>query len=136
MEVQSSPQRDHPFQALIGPLTSRQRDDGTTGVKLKIEHRHLNNFGTAHGALLLGFADVCLFEISRKARNGDSCVTVSLTAEFLGPALEGSLLEGYGEVLRSGRSLLVVRGVAMVDTTPILSFTGTIKRSASATTQS
>jgi acyl-coenzyme A thioesterase 13 len=132
MSVQSSSPSDHPFQQLIGPLTSRLSDDGRVGVELQIERRHLNNFGTAHGALLLGFADVCLFEISREARNGDACVTVSLTAEFLGPALEGTLLKGYGEVLRSGRSLLVVRGVAVVDTKPVLSFTGTLKRSAPA----
>ena len=103
-------------------------DEGKVRCALPIEAKHLNRGKATHGGLLMTFADVALFAISQPARGGDLAVTVSMSSEFIGPAFEGELLEATGDVLRSGGSLIFVRGLATVGDRPVLNFAGVLKR--------
>jgi acyl-coenzyme A thioesterase PaaI-like protein len=55
-------------------------------------------------------------------------VTVSLNGEFLGPARPGDLVTATGEVTKAGGSLLFVRGLVSTGSSPMLNFSGVIKK--------
>ena len=68
--------------------------------------KHLNNAGNIHGGLLMTFADVVMSRTARAAVGGDSCNTVSLTADFVGPGELGDLVEAVVRVTRRTRTLI------------------------------
>ncbi len=76
----------------------------------------------------MGFADYCLFAVSNKVLAGGRGVTLSFASEFIDAAYEGELIEGRGEVVRAGRSILFLRGTLTSAGRPVLTFSGTIKR--------
>jgi hypothetical protein len=55
-------------------------------------------------------------------------VTVSFACEFLDAAREGELVEGSGEIMRAGGSMIFLRGVLKSAERPLFTFSGTIKR--------
>jgi acyl-coenzyme A thioesterase PaaI-like protein len=55
-------------------------------------------------------------------------VTVSFGCEFLDAAREGELVEGTGEVMRAGGSMIFMRGLLKSGERPLFTFSGTIKR--------
>jgi len=55
-------------------------------------------------------------------------VTLSFSSEFIDAAYEGELIEGHGEVVRAGRSIVFMRGMLTSSGRPILSFSGTVKK--------
>ena len=92
----------------------------------------MNGGGAMHGGCMMTFADFCLFAISHPIReaSGDDApiMTVSLNGDFVGPAFEGDLIEGKGEVVRAGGSLMFVRGMIETGGKPMMSFSGVIKK--------
>jgi uncharacterized protein (TIGR00369 family) len=68
--------------------------------------KHLNNVGNIHGGLLMTFADVAMSRTARAAVGGDSCNTVSLTADFVGPGKLGDVVEAAIRVTRRTRTLI------------------------------
>ena len=55
-------------------------------------------------------------------------MTLSFATEFIDAAYKGELVEGTGEVVRAGRSIIFMRGMLRVEGRPVLSFSGTVKR--------
>jgi acyl-coenzyme A thioesterase PaaI-like protein len=55
-------------------------------------------------------------------------VTVSFACEFLDAAREGELIEGSGEIMRAGGSMIFLRGLLKSAERPLFTFSGTIKR--------
>jgi uncharacterized protein (TIGR00369 family) len=88
----------------------------------------MNGSGAMHGGCLMTFADYCLFALAQKALAGARGVTVSLNGEFIDAAYVGDLVEGTGEVVRAGKSLIFVRGIVTSAGKPLLTFSGTIKK--------
>lgn len=68
--------------------------------------KHLNEGGSIHGGVLMTFADVAMSRTARGAVGGDSCNTVSLTADFVGPGKLGDLVEAAVRVTRRTRTLI------------------------------
>lgn len=118
---------DH-YEVHSGPYFFRKEADGQVRCAFRVASKHLNGGGSVHGGCLLTFADYCLFAISQDALDGSRGVTVSLNSEFVGPALEGDLVEATGEVVRAGASLLFVRGMLTANGQPSLTFSGVIKK--------
>jgi uncharacterized protein (TIGR00369 family) len=124
------------YEDLTGPFYFREEavQDGKPHVRcaFRAEKKHMNGGGALHGGAMMTFADFCLFAISHPVRraNGDvdHHVTVSLNGEFVGPALEGDLVEAVGEVVRAGGSLSFIRGLMSTAGKPMLSFSGVVKR--------
>jgi len=55
-------------------------------------------------------------------------VTVSFSCEFLDAAREGELVEGTGEIMRAGGSMIFLRGGLKSGSARWFTFSGTIKR--------
>jgi acyl-coenzyme A thioesterase PaaI-like protein len=55
-------------------------------------------------------------------------VTVSFACEFLDAAREGELVEGTGEIMRAGASMVFLRGLLKSGERPLFTFSGTLKR--------
>jgi acyl-coenzyme A thioesterase PaaI-like protein len=55
-------------------------------------------------------------------------VTVSFGCEFLDAAPESELVEGTGDIMRAGGSMIFLRGLLKSAERPLLTFSGTIKR--------
>ena len=90
-----------PYLDHAGPLLGRP--DGTIG--LRIEPRHLNAAGSAHGGFLASIADHAMGRAVNDALEDAGAVTVSLTTDYLGPAKEGDWVQARTEVERMGGSL-------------------------------
>tara|TARA_B100000678_G_scaffold37639_1_gene27449 strand:+ start:636 stop:1067 length:432 start_codon:yes stop_codon:yes gene_type:complete len=113
----------------VGPFYYRREESGQMVGAFRAEPRHMNGHGNMHGGCMMSFADFGLFTIAEDALNdGSSGVTLSMNSEFLSAAIVGDLMEVRGEVLRSGRSVIFVRGMVTANGKPCLNFSGTIKR--------
>ena len=117
-----------PFEDLAGPFYYRIGDDGRPICAFRAEHKHMNGGGFMHGGCMMTFADYSLFSISWAHLKDVRAVTVSLNGEFLGPAKAGDLVESTGEVTKAGGSLLFVRGLVSTGGSPMLNFSGVIKK--------
>jgi uncharacterized protein (TIGR00369 family) len=92
----------------IGPILVR--DAGAAGdelvLGLQTEERHANHRGTVQGGLLSTFADFALGRaIEADADDGKDRATVSLTVDFLKPAMPGDWIESRTRVDRVGGTL-------------------------------
>jgi len=87
-----------------GPFYGRL-DDGALTIGLRIEPRHCNAAGMAHGGMLLTLVDVALTVASNfNARTQRFLPTMNVTCDFIAGAPLGSWVQVSTEVLRvSGR---------------------------------
>jgi uncharacterized protein (TIGR00369 family) len=94
-----------PFLEHVGPiLIDEDRDELVLG--LQTEERHANHRGTVQGGLLSTFADFALGRaIENDAEDGKDRATVSLTVDFLKPAMPGDFIESRTKVDRVGGTL-------------------------------
>ena len=97
------PHTSSPFFEVVGPVWVDRR--GAIPIfAMRIERRHCNTGGTAHGGILSGLADLTLGHGIRAAGVGDArLVTASLTVDFAAPVPEGSWIEGTADVQRITR---------------------------------
>ena len=116
-----------PFEALAGPFYCRF-DEGRARCAFRAEPHHLNGGVFMHGGALMTFADYCLFVIARDALADAPAVTTAFNAEFVGAVSAGALVEGSGEVVKAGRTMIFVRGLMSVGGDPVLSFSGVLKK--------
>ena len=106
---------DADFLDLIGPVYARRRD-GDRVFGLRVEDRHRNSAGVAHGGLLATLVDFALGRaIEAEAPDGQARMTVSLTTDFLRPVEAGSWLEAHTRVDRLGGTLAFADCSLVVD---------------------
>jgi acyl-coenzyme A thioesterase PaaI-like protein len=115
------------FETHNGPFYHRMDDDGRIQCAFRVEKKHLNGASNVHGGAFMAFADYCLFAIATPVLQGPG-VTVSFGCEFLDAAREGELVEGSGEIMRAGGSMIFLRGLLKSAERPLFMFSGTIKR--------
>ncbi len=119
---------DEPFEHdTAGPFYFRVDKLGPVAA-FRAARKHMNAGGVVHGGCLMAFADFSLFAIAHEQLHGEYGVTVAFNSEFLSGPAEGAYVEARGEVLRSGRSIIFVRGLITGDGKPCLNFSGTIMR--------
>jgi acyl-coenzyme A thioesterase PaaI-like protein len=96
------------FNLHAGPFYRVAHDaDGMGGrYAFVVLPKHLNSGGNIHGGLLMTFADVAMSRTARAAVGAESCNTVSLTADFVGPGKLGDLVEAAVRVTRRTRTLV------------------------------
>jgi len=116
-----------PFEGGAGPFYARRAEDGKPECAMRLGRKNMNGAGAVHGGCLATFADFAAFSIADKeiAMGG---VTVSLSVDYLSAAKEGALLTARGDVLKSGRSLIFVRGVIAEDDRPVAGFHAVLKK--------
>jgi uncharacterized protein (TIGR00369 family) len=94
-----------PFLEHIGPIL-RLEGDGELVLGLQTEDRHANHRGTVQGGVLSTFADFALGRaIENDAQDGKDRATVSLTVDYLKPAMPGDFVESRTRVDRIGSTL-------------------------------
>lgn len=100
-----------------------------TGAEAAFRPRgcNINGLGTVHGGVLMTFIDYTLC-VAAVCHTRQPCVTVTLNNEFVGPAAEGALLLGNGEVTRVTRSLVFTRGELRSDDDVVLTASAVVKR--------
>ncbi|MDO9521412.1 MAG: PaaI family thioesterase [Pseudohongiella sp.] len=104
---------------------SEGSDKVQTAFRVKPEN--CNAHKTLHGGILMMFADYTLC-IAAIGGTHEAVVTVTCNNEFVGPAFEGDLVTGRGEVTRKGGSLIFVRAVIEVNGNTVLTSSGVVKR--------
>ena len=90
------------FVDLVGPVFAR--GEGAERVfGLRVEERHRNVAGKAHGGLLATLVD---FALGRAVAAADAAgVTASLTTDYLAPVEVGDFVEAHTEVEKAGETL-------------------------------
>jgi uncharacterized protein (TIGR00369 family) len=101
-----------PFLDLVGPVYFR--DEGSERVLgLRVEDRHRNIAGKAHGGFLATLVD---FSLGRAVAAADSAgVTASLTTDYLKPVEVGDWVEAHTEVEKAGETLAFADCSLVVD---------------------
>lgn len=110
----------------IGPFFFTMDGDNPR-TACRLESRHCNAHGTVHGGVLMAFADYTLC-LGANGGGSDGVVTISQNNDFLAPANAGELLEGRGELLRRGKSLVFMRCGLYVDDRLVLASSAVVKR--------
>ena len=121
------------FETHNGPFWHRIDENGEVQCVFRVEKKHLNGSGNVHGGCFMSFADYCLFAIANTVLHEGRGVTLSFATEFIDAVYEGELVEGTGEVVRAGRSIIFMRGMLTAGR-PVLGFSGTVKRVTAART--
>jgi uncharacterized protein (TIGR00369 family) len=94
-----------PFLEHIGPILIDD-DAGELVLGLQTEERHANHRGTVQGGVLSTFADFALGRaIEADADDGKDRATVSLTVDYLKPAMPGDFITSRTRVDRVGGTL-------------------------------
>lgn len=108
--------RQSPFLDLIGPLWVRIGGDGMPPIYgLRIETRHSNARGKAHGGMLMTMADLVLgYSTAFSQKPPVPLTTASTTVDFAESAVVGDWLEGRADVQRVGRKLAFVNAYLSV----------------------
>lgn len=121
--------RPNPYVDACGPLYGK-RDGDKLVLGLRVEHRHCNPGGSCHGGMLGTLADMLLV-MGANVQSGQRryMLTVNLSCDYIGPAPEGSWIEGRLEVLRTTRSLVFCQGQLTAGGQPVLRFSGIVKPS-------
>jgi uncharacterized protein (TIGR00369 family) len=117
-----------PFEEHAGPFYHRRYEQVSIRCAMRVSHQQLNGGGFIHGGALMTFADYCLFAIAQDELHEGPAVTATFNSEFISAVPAGALIECTGEVIRSTRSLIFVRGLMTSEGAPVLSFSGLLKR--------
>jgi uncharacterized protein (TIGR00369 family) len=95
--------RGGPYVAALGPLYYR-KDGADVVIAMRVEERHTNMRGIAHGGMLASLADCALsIGIALSCDGKNSFVTVNLTTDFVEAARPGDWVEGNIDIQRIGQ---------------------------------
>jgi len=94
--------RSSPFLDAIGPLYSRGTGADLV-IGLRIQEKHANGRGFAHGGVLATIADVALgYSLATSTEPMTSMVTANLSLDFAGSARIGDWLETSVDIQKLG----------------------------------
>lgn len=94
-----------PFLSSLGPLYAKREGEATV-IGLRIEEKHLNTRGVAHGGMLVTLADSALGIVIAMSRTPPQpMVTVNLTTDFADVARAGDWVEARVDVQKIGKRL-------------------------------
>lgn len=117
--------RGGPYVTALGPLYSRKSDDGRIVIAMRVEQRHTNMRGIAHGGMLATLADCALsIGMSLACESKQSFVTVSLTTDFADAAYPGDWVEGHVDIQRMTRRFAFANCYLLVGEKRILRASG------------
>jgi acyl-coenzyme A thioesterase PaaI-like protein len=114
------------FNLYAGPFYRVSVNSGGSGTRYGFiaEKKHMNGSGNIHGGLLMTFADVAMSRTARTVAGVESCNTVSLTADFIGPGKLGDLIEAIVRVTRRTRTLVFQSADVVADDRLLMVATG------------
>ena len=127
------PERFQPFSYssafldAVGPLYQGEAADGSLILGLRIEARHCNRRGFAHGGLLVTLADLVLGYSLGSAGGQRGLLTVNLTTDFAGAAQIGQWVEARADVQKAAGSLAFANCYVTADGKRIVRASGIFK---------
>jgi len=94
-----------PYLSQFGPLYWKKAD-GAMVIALRVDQRHTNSRGIAHGGMLATLADSALGIVLYNSRTPPQpIVTVNLTTDYIESAVPGDWVEAHVDILRIGNRL-------------------------------
>ena len=118
--------RRSPFADAAGPLLFRRDADGLT-FATRVEERHANAGGFAHGGMLSTFADLALGYAAALTTDPPTQLrTVGLTVDFIAAVAIGDILIATPHVLRVGSRLAHATAVLLVEEAPVARASATL----------
>jgi uncharacterized protein (TIGR00369 family) len=116
--------RGSPFVSLLGPIFHKMMD-GRHVIGIRIEPKHTNVKGIAHGGMLVTIADAALgIALSLETGGKRPMVTANLSTDFLDAGRPGDWVEAHVDIQRIGARLAFASCYLMVDGKPILRASG------------
>jgi uncharacterized protein (TIGR00369 family) len=116
--------RGGPFLHLFGPLYAKDTG-GSLVVALRVEQKHLNTGGIAHGGLLVTLADSALgIALSTSQPSSQPLVTVSLSTDFADAARLGDWVEAHVDIQKVGKRLAFANCYLLVGERRVLRASG------------
>ena len=109
----------------IGPFFFTMEGDNPR-TAFRVQAHHCNAHDSLHGGVMMAFADYTLC-LCANGGETDSVATVSCNNEFVAPALQGDLVEGRGELVRRGGSIVFSRCTLYVGEKIVLTSSAVIK---------
>lgn len=103
------------YNQYLGPVYGKVVD-GKLRLGMRIGRRHINPHETCHGGILASFADIQVYVAQRQEPPLRYMLmpTISLTLDFIAPAVLGDWLEGHTTPLRATKTTLFQQTLAMV----------------------
>ncbi|HHZ09630.1 MAG TPA: PaaI family thioesterase [Rhizobiales bacterium] len=124
-----TPIRPSRFTGLIGEILA-SRKNGVNIYGIRVEDRHDNSTGRAHGGLIMAFCDEVMGLEAHDPSTKDIFFTVNFECQFVSGAMIGDFLEVTVERIEAGRSMVVMRGTCRSAGRVVATCTGVWKRSA------
>ena len=119
-----------PYLSTLGPLYAKGEGSSVV-IGLRIEEKHLNTRGVAHGGMLVTLADSAMGIVLAAARTPpDPMVTVNLSADFADVARAGDWAEARVDVQKMGKRLAFASCQLWVGEKRILRASGIFARAA------
>ena len=121
------PYPDDPFEMRSGPFYIGADVNGGTIVALRAGRTQCNSNGVVHGGCLMTLVDLA---VCYEAIGGDPALrslTVSLTANFLGPVEEGAILHAYPKLNRRTKRMAFVDARVMDGETCVFTASAVIR---------
>ncbi len=116
--------RGSPFLQLFGPLYGKKAE-GSTIIGLRVEEKHLNTGGVAHGGMLVTLADSALgIAVWDALASRERMVTVSLSTDFVEAARLGDFVEAHVDIQKVGKRLAFASCYLLVGERRILRASG------------
>jgi uncharacterized protein (TIGR00369 family) len=106
--------RTSPFLEMLGPFFYR-RTENTLVIGLRVEDKHTNARGAAHGGLLLTLADIALgYAAAFSADPPLSLTTANISADLAGQARVGDWVEAHVDIQKIGSRLVFANAYLLV----------------------
>ena len=113
--------RTSPFLDATGPWFYRQLPEGFV-VGLRVDTRHTNASGTAHGGLIATLADIALGYVTASSQKPPlRMTTTSLGLDFVGTAKVGDWLDAHVSIIKVGSRLAFANAMITADGSPVAS---------------
>ena len=124
--------RSSPFLEMLGPFFYRRTQDALV-IGLRVQDKHANARGTAHGGLLLTLADIALgYTAACSADPPLSLTTANISADFAGHARAGDWVEAHVDIQKIGRRLVFANAYLLVGSERVARASAVFARNASA----
>ena len=122
-------ERQSPFWELTGPFYEKVAEDGSRYIGVRVEAKHGNMRGIAHGGLIATLADIALgYNISCALGWEVPIATVNLTTDYAGAARVGDWLEARVDIQHIGRSIMFANAYIYVGERRIARASGVFSR--------
>ena len=114
------------FAKYVGPIwrLPHEGKDAPRRFAFHVTEKHMNAAGSVHGGMLMTLADMAMSQTSRLVSGAQSCATVSLNCDFVGPGRLGDLVEARVTVTRKSRTMVFLSAELVSEDRVLLVATG------------